>query len=81
MVMRKHQRYFPVYSSSGDGNGAGGKLMPLFVTVANGPVDIATVAAGNEAVLRYGLPPHYECVPQVSVDEVTLSYSYFQGTL
>jgi glycyl-tRNA synthetase len=26
--------------------------MPLFVTVANGPVDVATVAAGNEAVLR-----------------------------
>lgn len=51
MVMRKHQRYFPVYASSSSSNGDA-KLMPLFVTVANGPVDIATVAAGNEAVLR-----------------------------
>ena len=52
MVMRKHQRYFPVYSAAAGGGGAEGKLMPLFVTVANGPVDVATVASGNEAVLR-----------------------------
>lgn len=45
MVMRKHQRYFPVFS-------ADGKLLPAFITVANGPVDPAAVAAGNEAVLR-----------------------------
>lgn len=45
MVMRKHQRYFPVFSPAG-------KLLPFFVTVANGPVDVAAVAAGNEAVLR-----------------------------
>jgi hypothetical protein len=32
MVMRKHQRYFPVY-------GSGDELQPVFVTVANGPVD------------------------------------------
>ncbi len=32
MVMRKHQRYFPVYSPAGD-------LQPVFVTVANGAVD------------------------------------------
>ena len=55
MVMRKHQRYFPVYAASSTGSGNGAKaatLMPLFVTVANGAIDVATVAAGNEAVLR-----------------------------
>jgi len=46
MVMRKHQRYFPVEASSG------GALLPAFVLVANGSVDAATVVAGNEAVLR-----------------------------
>jgi len=69
-VMRKHQRYFPVYAAAeggGDANGAsvggaadgpssgddaGRPLLPKFVTVANGPVDVAAVAAGNEAVLR-----------------------------
>lgn len=46
MVMRKHQRYFPVEDS------ATGKLLPFFVTVANGEVDPAVVRRGNEAVLR-----------------------------
>ncbi len=36
MVMRKHQRYFPVY-------GTDGGLLPVFITVANGDVDAATV--------------------------------------
>jgi glycyl-tRNA synthetase len=44
-VMRKHQRYLPVRS-------ADGALLPMFVTVANGPVDLELVRAGNEAVLR-----------------------------
>jgi glycyl-tRNA synthetase len=44
-VMRKHQRYLPVR----DGSGA---LLPMFVAVANGPVDVDLVRAGNEAVLR-----------------------------
>ena len=41
MVMRKHQRYFPVYSSSSSSSSSvnGGELLPKFVTVANGPVD------------------------------------------
>jgi hypothetical protein len=30
----------------------GGRLLPFFITVANGPVDVPTVARGNEAVLR-----------------------------
>jgi glycyl-tRNA synthetase len=46
MVMRKHQRYFPVYSAST------GALSNTFVAVSNGPVDVSTVRAGNEAVLR-----------------------------
>lgn len=44
--MRKHQRYFPIFSQEGK------KLLPAFITVANGPVDPEAVAAGNEAVLR-----------------------------
>ncbi|MCU7731159.1 glycine--tRNA ligase [Actinoplanes sp. KI2] len=44
-VMRKHQRYLPVRS-------ADGTLLPMFVTVANGPVDVELVRTGNEAVLR-----------------------------
>ncbi|MGI8754848.1 MAG: glycine--tRNA ligase subunit beta, partial [Acidimicrobiales bacterium] len=44
-VMKKHQRYFPVRS-------ADGALLPRFVTVANGPVDVDASRIGNEAVLR-----------------------------
>jgi glycyl-tRNA synthetase len=44
-VMRKHQRYLPVRD-------ADGALLPMFVTVANGPVDVELVGQGNEAVLR-----------------------------
>jgi glycyl-tRNA synthetase len=55
MVMRKHQRYFPVFSSSSGSSGNGQQqqqLLPAFITVANGPVDPTAVAGGNEAVLR-----------------------------
>jgi len=44
-VMAKHQRYLPVRD-------ADGKLLPYFVTMANGICDAAVVAAGNESVLR-----------------------------
>ncbi|MGP4025137.1 glycine--tRNA ligase [Actinomadura sp. 3N407] len=44
-VMRKHQRYLPVRSSTK-------RLLPHFVTVANGECDHDAVRAGNEAVLR-----------------------------
>ena len=44
-VMKKHQRYLPVRSPAGD-------LLPAFVAVANGPIDVDVVRAGNEAVLR-----------------------------
>lgn len=58
MVMRKHQRYFPIFAdaSASDGGGSSSseapKLLPFFITVANGEIDPALVAAGNEAVLR-----------------------------
>jgi glycyl-tRNA synthetase len=44
-VMRKHQRYLPVLD-------ADGRLMPHFVTFANGACDDDVVRSGNEAVLR-----------------------------
>lgn len=44
-VMRKHQRYFPLED-------AHGTLLPHFVAVANGRVDVDAVRQGNEAVLR-----------------------------
>lgn len=46
MVMKKHQRYFPVADV------ATGALLPAFITAANGPCDEPTVRRGNEAVLR-----------------------------
>ncbi|MDJ0754108.1 MAG: glycine--tRNA ligase subunit beta [Ardenticatenaceae bacterium] len=45
-VMRKHQRYFPVYGSSG-------KLLPYFVAVRNGDTEhLDKVTHGNEQVIR-----------------------------
>lgn len=40
MVMRKHQRYFPVKDEAG-------ALMPVFITVANGTISPAVVIAGD----------------------------------
>ena len=44
-VMAKHQRYLPVRDAEG-------RLLPHFVTMANGACDETVVAAGNESVLR-----------------------------
>ena len=45
-VMKKHQRYFPIY-------GPDGKLLPRFVAVANGRRERPEVVVhGNEEVLR-----------------------------
>ena len=44
-VMAKHQRYLPIRD-------AAGRLLPHFVTMANGSCDAAVVASGNESVLR-----------------------------
>jgi hypothetical protein len=52
MVMRKHQRYFPVYQHQSDA------LLPHFVTVANGEVDIPTVQVRpGIATLRFCMMP------------------------
>ena len=46
-VMKKHQRYFPVVEA------ASGRLLPYFITVANGaPRDPDVVRHGNEGVIR-----------------------------
>ena len=50
MVMRKHQRYFPVYASEGS-------LMPVFVTVANGAIDPQLVTSGERPPPAPALPP------------------------
>ena len=45
-VMKKHQRYFPLYAPDG-------ALLPYFLTVRNGDaLHLDTVTAGNEQVLR-----------------------------
>ena len=45
-VMKKHQRYFPVYDEKG-------KLMPYFITVRNGGKEhLDIVARGNEEVIE-----------------------------
>ena len=45
-VMKKHQRYFPVYAEDGS-------LLPHFIGVRNGDAEhLGTVTAGNEHVLR-----------------------------
>ncbi|CAI7976855.1 Glycine--tRNA ligase alpha subunit / Glycine--tRNA ligase beta subunit [Frankia sp. Hr75.2] len=44
-VMHKHQRYLAVRDTAG-------ALLPCFVTVADGAVDVPLVRAGNEAVVR-----------------------------
>jgi len=45
-VMKKHQKYFPVYTK-------GGKLLPFFIFVCGTQVDDTSVVAnGNERVLR-----------------------------
>jgi len=45
-VMKKHQRYFPVWSAEG-------KLLPFFVGVRNGNAEyLEVVADGNEQVIR-----------------------------
>lgn len=44
MVMRKHQRYFPLFEE------ASGALLPYFITVANGPISSSQVRCCIHAV-------------------------------
>lgn len=45
MVMQKHQKYFALTDDSG-------RLLPYFISIANGSIDEMVVRKGNEAVLR-----------------------------
>ncbi|NIP22390.1 MAG: glycine--tRNA ligase subunit beta, partial [Gammaproteobacteria bacterium] len=46
-VMKKHQRYFPVYQPDGQ------NLLPFFITVRNGDAQhLDLVRSGNEHVIR-----------------------------
>lgn len=45
MVMQKHQKYFALTD-------ANGKLLPYFISVANGAINKKVVQKGNESVLR-----------------------------
>ncbi|KAL9235540.1 hypothetical protein vseg_010291 [Gypsophila vaccaria] len=45
MVMQKHQKYFGIADDEG-------RLLPYFIAVANGDININVVTKGNEAVLR-----------------------------
>lgn len=49
MVMRKHQRYFPLYKPASQ------DLLPFFITVANGPIDVPTVKVSLPSALPFGL--------------------------
>ena len=66
MVMRKHQRYFPLYKPATQ------DLLPHFITVANGPIDIPTVKVGCLlsclSQLSTSLPcPHWHWLPFAAV--------------
>jgi len=50
MVMRKHQRYFPIVAAPG---GPDSPLLPAFITVANGDVDQGVVVAGEQQGTRF----------------------------
>lgn len=47
MVMRKHQRYFPLYKPATQ------DLLPFFITVANGPIDVPTVKVSFPSALPF----------------------------
>lgn len=47
MVMHKHQRYFPLYKPGSQ------DLLPHFITVANGPIDVPTVKVGCCSLLPF----------------------------
>ncbi|DBB00083.1 TPA: hypothetical protein ACH3X1_013938 [Trebouxia sp. C0004] len=47
MVMRKHQRYFPLYKPASQ------DLLPFFITVANGPIAVPTVKVSLPSALPF----------------------------
>lgn len=55
MVMRKHQRYFPLYKPATQ------DLLPHFITIANGPIDIPTVKVDCLCSCLSQLPTSLPC--------------------
>ena len=64
MVMRKHQRYFPVVQQDGEA------LLSHFITVANGPIDPVTVRTG-------AFLPSVICVTCVCIQTIFYCYLTF----
>ncbi|WOK97149.1 glycine--tRNA ligase, chloroplastic/mitochondrial 2 isoform X1 [Canna indica] len=71
MVMRKHQKYFPLIDKDT------GNLMPFFITVANGVINKYVVQKGNEAVLR----ARYEDAKFFYKMDTRKKFSEFRGLL
>ena len=70
MVMRKHQRYFPVVAAPG---GPDAPLLPAFITVANGSVDQKVVAAGGLVFEKASLLPTFITVANNLVDQAFIT--------
>lgn len=67
MVMRKHQRYFPLSKPDSQ------ELLPHFITVANGPIDIPTVKVGCPPQCLLQLFPSLPC-PQLPSNTLCLAF-------
>ncbi|XP_048504508.1 glycine--tRNA ligase, chloroplastic/mitochondrial 2 isoform X2 [Beta vulgaris subsp. vulgaris] len=70
MVMQKHQKYFGLADNSGG-------LLPYFIAVANGDINVDVVRKGNEAVLR----ARYEDAKFFYETDIRKKLSEFRGQL
>lgn len=70
MVMQKHQKYFGIADKSG-------RLLPYFIAVANGDINVDVVRKGNEAVLR----ARYEDAKFFYETDTRKKFSEFRGQL
>lgn len=70
MVMQKHQKYFGIADSSG-------RLLPYFIAVANGDINVDVVRKGNEAVLR----ARYEDAKFFYESDTRKKFAEFRGQL
>uniref|UniRef100_A0A7C9EYD9 glycine--tRNA ligase n=2 Tax=Opuntia streptacantha TaxID=393608 RepID=A0A7C9EYD9_OPUST len=70
MVMQKHQKYFGIADNSG-------RLLPYFIAVANGDINVDVVRKGNEAVLR----ARYEDAKFFYESDTRKKFAEFRGRL
>lgn len=70
MVMQKHQKYFGIADNSG-------RLLPYFIAVANGDINVDVVRKGNEAVLR----ARYEDAKFFYESDTRKKFAEFRGQL